>query len=405
MTNKKKLYSRIMALLIAYLFGQTCNAQTSSIKPFPGEDKIISKLFDIAEPVNYHFTIELPDANFMIIEWNHLSDWQQKDNVKKMISMAKTCFSKVEDSFKGSTSAKRMDIHIPIENEPVTVRFHEYDVSNNVLLIKGNLLAPLKVNMDTLRLLKTTGKKAVYKQEQLEQVQYTFLLKDISQIKNIGNNDALIENIANTIDSIVNKHRDKWHNQNLWNHNLTVTYHPLSDDSKKRLISNDPVRGLHIKKITTIDEDGRYYKALDGDENIGITLFRNSLCPYIDLGFAYKWPVSTQNYAYVKAFFSGFNEFTPDKETLNLYGFVNVEFGIWENKKNTTIPVYLLSLGIGHDLGSFNNDNFDPQHPINMFRLFVNIKPSKLFTITPEFYYYKGIPGSYGITTTMRISS
>jgi hypothetical protein len=396
----KKIIARTSyaLMLLCSAYAQPARAQSGSVTPYPAEEEVTAKLFNVEEQtINYHFTVEMPGANFLVVEWDKLSVWHDKGDLDKMIATAKKYYGQVQDSFKGSLSAKRLDIHLPISNEPVTVKITEHEVKSNVLLLKGSLQTPLKVNTDTIRMVKTITEVVKGKKKRLVQMQYTFLLKDLNEISNLANRQ-LVENVENTFDSIVTKYRHKWKNQDRWAHNLNVKYFPLNNDPKKRLT---------IEMMDIEENKGRFYETIEVSSSLGITLFRNLLCPSSDVGLAYKWPTRGNEYAFVRASLSSFAEFEKlgsTKYQVYNVSFVNAEFGIIKNKGTTLVPAHQVSIGVGYKVNLDKAMYRDPSLPNDMYRVFANYRVSKIFTICPEVYFTGDRSGGiYGISGVFRI--
>ncbi len=336
MTNKivhslSAIFLIALCIIPDLLFAQT----DGSGKPYAGEQAVIAKLFNLNEQdINYHFTAELPGGNFLIIEWNHLSDWNNKADLQHIINLARTYEGQVQDSFKSGTTAKRLDIHIPIKNEPITMKVTEHNIANNVLLLKDNMQTSVKVNMDTIRVIKTIGEKKVHKDQKLVQMQYTFLLKDIDGIKGLDNDKEVIADISDKFDSVVNKYKNKWHNEDNWTRNLSVDYFPVNDYTEKRLV---------IKMLNYDYEKGRYYSHLGFDFGLGVLSFRNNLCPMLEDGASYIWPSHNSRYSFLRLSNTFFIDYlwpsSTDFKAYHLF-FSNLEYGWTKRVQTTHIPVY-----------------------------------------------------------------
>jgi hypothetical protein len=387
MINKRSRLLQAVMLLGLCALHTSVKAQQENTNPFAGEKDVTEKLFNLKEQdINYRFTVALEQGNFLIVEWPHLSDWHDKGDLQHIVSLAKFYYRQVADSFKYGTTAKRIDIHIPIDNEPVTMMLCEHKAERNVLLLKGSMQAPLKVNMDTIRILKTLAEKEVNQEKKLVQVQYTFLLKDLEEINKLDENN-LVADAGNKFDSIVSRHRHKWTN------NLTVNYYPLAENPKKNLA---------ITKMEPFEIDGE----------MGVELFRDAPCPLIDIGASYKW--LTRNfpspYAYIRLSGTGFSDFQQQGATsLAIYPieFVNIELGWFGGTlKRPRVPIHGLSFGVGYGFngGSQNGKEYvaDPSLPANMYRMFFSYTLSKLFKVNMELYSLRSEYGFMGVSAVMR---
>jgi hypothetical protein len=357
-------------------------AQENTVRPFVADQAVTERLFNLEElGVNYHFTAELGGGNVAIIEFNRLSDWSNKGELEYIISTAQKYYAKVQDSFKHATTSKRLDLHIPLENEPVTARMFEYMPNNSIVLLKGDMQSPLKLTMDTVRVLRTTNEISVHKKKQFVQMQYTILLKDIDDIQDLAGNKALLANVEDKFDSVVRAYRIDWSNQNKWTHNLNVTYYPLGTDPRKQ---------LSVKRIRTDDENGKFYKAFEWDFGVGLTFFRNTPCPLVDWGLSYRWPTRSNQYVYLRFSNTTFSNIVWKDTYYNAYGvsFGNLEFGWMKNKTYTRIPLYKASIGFGFSQNlKGNNTYFDPTLDEYFGKMFASYSLSKIFTVTWEQYF------------------
>lgn len=383
-------------LLLAIVMPLLLAAQTNTVTPFPSEEQASDRLFSLDEKnTNYRFTAELPGSNFLIIEWGQLSTWQDKGDLQHIIALAKQYYSGIQDSFTGSTSAKRLDIHIPISGEPATVMYCEHAVANKALLVKGKIQAPLKMNMDTIRILRTLSEKEIRKETKLMQMQYTFLLKDIDQIKTLEENKMMTDNISHTFDSVIVEYRKRWYKQDKWTHNLNVNYHPLSNDPKKR---------VDVKRLREEDNSGRFYKASEVEWRAGVTLLHNTLCPVLDLGYSYKWQSKEVEYSYVRGSLSQIYQLRSGSSgnPPNSISFFNIEYGWLKNKKNTFVPIHGASFGLGYAYNPKNTSYYNPLFEEHIVRAFFSYKVSKLMTVNLDNFSYLQHGNSFTITCLFR---
>lgn len=391
----------ITPILLVLGLVNTSHAQTmeeSTVKPFADEQVVTDHLFNIEEQeLNYHFTAELPGGNYAIIEWRHLSDWTNKGDLEHVIAIARKYYEQVQDSFKSATTAKRLDIHIPIENEPATVKILEHQPISNVVLLKGNMHAQLKVNMDTLKVLRTVGEVVGKNQTYLSQVQYTFLLKDIDQIKKVDEDKELTTDISRTFDSIVVDRRRDWNNQDKWTHNLNVSYRPTSYERSNRLVAG---------RVRSDNNSGRFYKAFEWDWNLGVILFRNSPCPMDEVGISYKWRNNHSQYWYVRMSEVSFPNIVWNG-TLNYRSnalvFYNLEFGMLKSKAYTRIPLHQVSFGGGYSYNDPGSSYFDPTLRDDIFRAYISFSLSRVFKLTFDNYFLGDNKSFNGLTATVRL--
>lgn len=371
----------ILLAAVSCLAGMA-NAQERAVKPFAGDKVVTDRLFNLDDlSINYHFTAELGGGNFAVIEYSHLGDWVDKGELRQAIDIAQRYYRKVQDSFKGAASSKRLDIHIPLEGEPATARIFEYAPPATVLLMKGDMQSPLKVTMDTVRILRTVAERTVYHSKRYVQMQYTFLLKDIDEVMDLTKNPAIISNVEQTFDSVVNEYRDRWSRPNKWTHNLNVTYYPASGDPKQR---------LDIKRVKTDDDKGKFYQAFEFDGGLGLTFFRNAPCPVIDAAISYKWPTRKGEYVFLRLSNTTFSDFVWRGSTSwSAYGlsFLNIEFGWLKARTQSNIPLYKTAIGFGYLENPGGTPYTDPTVDARMGKLYASFSLSKLFTLTFDEYF------------------
>lgn len=364
--------------------------------PIKPESQVKQELFELdSRGINYYFKAVLPGDNLLIIEFDKMSYYPGKEALQQIIDKATEAVTAIEDSFKHATASRRVDVHLPLKNEPMTVRIKEHTDGSEMIVISNKQQAPLKIGMDTVRILKNFEERKKKDSSFVTKVQYTFLLKDARQIKELQKNTTLIENIATAFDTEVTKQRAKWSREDTWYHAIGIRYDPGKENRDEQ---------VKVNKIPGVA------RAFNTNGNMGVTLFNNTLAPYLDIGYTYKWPVSLEEYTFARASFSAFYIFEqqPNKD-VKLYGvpFINAEMGTLLNKKNTIIPVYQVSIGLGYKIDGKNTRGYKPTEG-TMFRLFFNYSLSKAFTFTPEFYY-RPIPGKDndlffgGVTLTVKL--
>lgn len=366
---------------------------TPPIKP---ERLVKQELFELdSRSINYRFKAALPGDNLLLIEFDKMSYYPGRDALQQIINKATEAVAAVEDSFRHATASRRVDIHLPIKDEPMTVRIKEHTDGSEMIVISNKQQAPLKIGMDTVRILKNFEERKKGDSTFVTKIQYTFLLKDARQIKELRNNTTLVDNIAAAFDTEVNKQREKWSKQDIWYHAMGISYDPQKENRDEQ---------VKVNKIPG------FARGFNTNCNMGVTLYNNTLAPYMDLGYSYRWPVNLDEYTFVRASLSAFYIFDKlPSGDVKVYGapFINVEMGSLLNKKDTIIPVYQVSVGLGYKIEGEDTRGYKPTEG-RIFRMFFNYSLSKAFTFTPEFYY-RPIPGKDndlffgGVTLTARL--
>lgn len=378
------MFSKLPALLlIATIVFTNLHAQEISKTPVSAETEVKQRLFELDTlDVNYYFRANLPGDNFLVMEFKKLSYWPGKGNLEQIFKTARDVVYGVRDSFSHPGTSKRIDIHMPIKDEPLTARLFEHNEGGNLLVIKNGESAPLKIGMDTIRVLKTYSETTRKKDKRLAQVQYTFIVKDLEQITVLAGN-SIIDSIDNVFSSLVEEKSRKWSQDDMWYHNMDVVYDPLAAGKKKR---------VEIKSVPG------FFKGMDVDMNIGISLFRNTLAPNFDIGITYKWLAKEKDFTYVEFSLSSIT-FFDSWYTTDIGGadvsFANLEIGSMYNKKNTLIPLYRTSVGFGYKVSDyFPVSVFGQGYVYQLFtgqgyRIFFKYSLSKAITIMPDFYIFR----------------
>lgn len=359
-------------------FGQ----QKRNLPPVMPESAIVSRLFEMPEKdINYQFTLSIPHGNFLIVEFKQLTDWRDQGAFNKVTATASGIAGQYGPESKNEQNSKRLDIHLPIENEPVTARFRENHINPDLKIFAAGDNAPLKAGMDTIRVLKTLAEeKNTEGDKEKIQVQYTFLLKDIKQIADLAADHDWQEQSAGVIDSVVQHYRGKWHHPNLWYHQLYVSYRPEDTDPQRRLVINN-------KRAE--DEQGGLGKALHSDIGIGIGLIRNTLAPMSELGISYQFVADNDAYLYTRLSMNSFVLY--NRQADNTYktastGMINIELGTGAAQRSGLVPYYRISIGFGVKVGSYKKDASDPADSRDLYKIFARYGITKALSTSLDAY-------------------
>lgn len=331
---KKSIY--ILILLCCTI---TAQAQEEFKKdPVKDEKEVKEKLFNIDKnEENYFFKIALPEDAFLLIDFHRMSYWPESSDLQNISDIAAKTINSVGSSFKKDNVSRWVGIHVPVDNHPLTVSTKEHDDGSELMVISQGESAPLKVGMDTIRVLKTY-RKYDHKErgEQLAQVQYTFILKDLNDIKTVADNKAILADVAHTLDSIVHQKRAKWHGQDVWYHKVWVDYKPMADEDKLIVKSKEPFGFL---------------SGVDVDYYIGASVFRNTVTPYLEIGYSYKFPGSDGKFNMIRGSVNALPQFEKTSQSnYEMYStsFINLEYGEVANKTRSRVPLYNYSIGFGY---------------------------------------------------------
>lgn len=376
-------------MLVGVLCALSLNtyAQRISKTPVSGEADINKTLFEVdTTDINYYFRANLPDNNFLTIEYKKMSYWPDKGFIKQVFATAREVAASVADSFARPATSKRIDINIPINNELLSVKLVEHPAPGNILLVGNGGTTPLKLGMDTIRIVKTFGKISKKKYESLVQVQYTFILKDLEQINTLAN-DRVIDSIENAFDNLVEQKRDKWLFPNAWYNGMDAVYDPYNAKAKKTMVT---------------ESRGGLLAGFDADANIGVSLFRNELAPTVAYGLTYKWLRQNKDYMFVGLSLSSMGIFERAGNKMNVYdvSFVNAEVGAMFSKPHTLLPMYRTSLGVRYLV---RNGFTDPTIPGWGYSLFAKYSLSRSTSVCLDLYNFEPEEVSFGVSIYFKI--
>lgn len=370
-------------------------AQQNFQLPVKNEQQVKTSLFHLEKVDKNHFIkVSLPNDNFLLIDFYKMSYWPTPSDLQSITDIAANTVEGVTDKLQNPTSSKWLGIHVPVKGKPVTAQLKEHDEDAALLVIDGKESAALKVGMDTVQVLKTykknTGKNKNL--EELAQVQYTFVLKDITDMTVIANNKALIADVVKTLDSVVAAKRSKWSNEDVWYHKIGIAYEPMeTEKDKKLMVKNTGVSGI--------------LKALEVDYYIGASLFRHRLTPTLEMGVSYKFPETKTEYTYLRASLVTLPQF--EQVTTARYDFYNTvsfnaEIGTIINRKVSQVPIYSTSIGFGYIMSDHPSIK-----PNNMYSMFFHFGVSPAIRVTGNLYLLdiKGQDNQVwsGITVAMRL--
>src|ERR1043165_3384242 len=87
-----------------------------SHNPVKDEGNARGTLFNLpVEDTAYYFRADLPGDNFLVIQFDRLSYWQS-GMIPEIFKLANQSWKQVQDSFIGSTTSRKLSIHIPPSN-------------------------------------------------------------------------------------------------------------------------------------------------------------------------------------------------------------------------------------------------------------------------------------------------
>lgn len=381
----------IIFFSLMLLYVNAC-AQDEFRRPVKNEASIKYKLFELdGYKHNHIFQASMPGDNFLLIDFYKMSYWPDTTVLPLIFEAALNAALGVEDSFDNALTSKRVDVHLPLKNNPLQVRITDHSNADMVVMQYGQQ-SPLKTGMDTIRILKTLEiTKDKEGNEKRKEIKYTFILKDIGDIKKLAANHEMIADIAHTYDSVVQHRRNKWAREDTWYHTVGIRYAPAETDAAKK---------LKVKK-----DPGFINKALGVQYYLGASLFMNNIVPNLEVGASYKWPGDVGQYDYVRFSLSTIAHFERISERQYDYYstvFTGLEIGSLVNKTNTWIPIYETSIGIAY---TFTDHPYLRQH--ETMKMFWHYSLSPAVRITPEiFVLFRKNDYNYvwpGLTVSMKI--
>lgn len=361
----------ILIVFISLLATSIATAQDGFRKPVKHEDDLKKELFELQpEEHNHVFQAAMEGDNFLIIDFQKMSYWPDDRVLQQMFDIAAATVIHVQDSFGSTATSKRIDVHVPVKNRPLSVRLTEHGSAKDILLINYDNAVPLKLGMDTIRILKTFDvQKDKDGKEMRGEIQYTFVLKEMEDMQGLADDHQLISNIAEAFDGVVQRQRKKWSREDTWYHHLGVRYTQMEIEGDKKLVVDHPA-GL--------------FRGLDVNYYIGASLFRNTVTPYLEIGATYKWPGDVGEYDFVGITFSTMPQFERISESdYNFYNttFIGAEIGTYINRTNTWVPVYETSIGFAYMF-----TNHPSLVPHKAMKMYFNYSLSPAVRITPDIY-------------------
>jgi hypothetical protein len=211
-----------------------------------------------------------------------------------------------------------VEINIPINNKVLSINYSENGKNKNQLAYKEGSYYRLKTGFDTIRIVKNIAiKSKPLIDSGLVQIQYTFILKDIRDIKQLASDPALMERLGNITDSVINEKRKSWHRQDATSHNLTLTVDANKGDSLYAYNNRAGYAyGRHL---------GLYVA-------FGAIVYNNQISPYADVSLSYFFPTrgSMQGFAgfNVNAFGMVSSNARTLETTQGIYVTYNAELGV-----------------------------------------------------------------------------
>jgi hypothetical protein len=365
----------ILAGIVAFSCLNKVQAQMYSM-PFAEQksDKVENLFSSNEDELDLHFQININKGVNLNFSLTRTGLWQGKEEFIKPLQLADEQLRLYADSFKAFANARHMDIHINADNKVIS-RLRSAESNKELRINSNGTLEALKMNSDTLRIVKAYPNFRKGSKSLTERTQYTFELKDLKDCSLMLKDDEWIDKAVHLIDSILRVYKGKWNNPDAEFHSLYVKYLP-----------QDTIRPLQISKRLL----GNYDKmegllVLNG--GFGTTLVRNTICPSVNVGILFHLRSEEKYIPFVRVSMNTFMRFEEqaNKKFRNYStGFVNAEFGIQGNESVATNKNLLFSMGIGYKLTTKDQFFQDPSMDRDMYKLFFNYGLSKSIILQPE---------------------
>jgi transcriptional regulator len=344
-------------LLCGLAIGMSTQVMAQEWKMEDTSQRIRPQMFELSpNRYNHHINVALPNDGTLQVDFLRLSDWGEQNRIAFMASTAKTHVSALKDSFKSNYSTKLVAINIPIDEELVSVKYGEDMSQRNQMVWKNGEYYQLKTGFDTIRIIKNIGtRKKPLSDSGLIQMQYTFILKDLSDIQSIASDPILLERIGKDMDSVIFAYRKKWGKQDMRGHYLNVD------------IDNERAKKTVVKSSNNVKYFFRNH--IGASVAFGGTVFRNNVSPYFDISLAYLFPSNTNMHDFIGLSISSFSQFTLNNYD-RTYNLTSLEFGVCQKnislmQKKTSFTVGILtsdyeikdemwmSIGVNYGINSY----------------------------------------------------
>ena len=366
---------KTVTLLILILLRTSAGAQAQdrdkpvSRTPVRDASEARSRLFTLPEhDTNFYFRADLPGDAFVTIQFNRLSYWQE-GTLPDMVATANAAWQSVKDSFASATSARRLAVHLPPSGYPAVAAIREWGAEEPTLLLSSGRSQPVRLAVDSIVILKSGV--ASGRDTAATQIAYTFLLKDMSEIESLAANTELVANLSQTFDSLVAATRALWKKPDASFHQLEAQY--------------DVHKGIYRSPTLRINRRGSILDRFEYNGEFGGSFVAGDMAITSALRLSYYLPPSPgetgQRFVALSSSSLAFTYVESDKLRIRGLVFLNAEFGSLFSGRESPIPLYRTSIGVGYRITSQNAGPYDLR-----YRLFFNYSLSKAITIMPELY-------------------
>ncbi|WP_162903260.1 hypothetical protein [Taibaiella koreensis] len=272
-----------------------------------------TQLFQLnTDQYNNHFDFKLPNDGKLYIDFLRLSDWGEKNQLKQITDIAADQVKFLKDSFSSSYSTKLIEINVPIDNKIIAFNYNEALTGKKQMAYKDGSYFQLKIAFDTIRVIKNVRIREKPRADSgLVQVQYTFVLKDISDMIALSEDPNVLSRIGDLADETIDKQRRHWPRQDASHHTLTMTYDP---EAKEQMTINE--------------NEGFFGKRIRIFMGIGAIIYsNNAISPFFDESIAFMLHTRSRMQRYVGFNLTGFG-YINNSTLRKSYVSYNLEYGL-----------------------------------------------------------------------------
>ena len=309
---------------------------------------------------NYHISAQLPGNNLLNIYFARLSDWKGAAGLLRTTATGALQYRQLADSFKNARAQKNLFMKLPSDGEVISIQYSETDNGPAQMAYKNGHYFALKSSMDTLCIIQDAGTYAdpivlsTDSSQSIRQIQYTFTLRDLSDISSLAENTPALTRIGKQIDSVIDAYRQKWHNPD-------ANYKRLAIDINSS--SKHPVQVIN---------KGNLFRNLSLNVGFGIELFNGKPCPVMDIGYGYVWNKYKKESGFLAVNYTAYIFPEIPIYQSSSYASIGIEMGT----ANTTSGFLAQKTAIGM-AWFIGNSRYNAVNLPNMFRYYINLPVSR----------------------------
>lgn len=357
-------------LVLLYLLtalSHSAGAQSLLQTMYDDRKPVSNQMFQLnPEQYNHHFDFQLPNDGRLLVDFLRLSDWGEQNQLARITGIAAEQARALRDSFTSDYSTKLLEVNIPIDGKIIALNYSEETGGKKQMAYKDGVYYQLKTGFDTIRVIRNAGiRQKPLTDSGLIQVQYTFVLKDISDIGALAEHPAAIETIGRLADEAIARQKKRWNKPDAIYHRFDLKYVPGDKEPMKADNHDGAFMAFTSRMI------GIYI-------GFGAAVYNNntnSISPFIDESVAYLIPSRTRLQPFVGLNLTTFG-FLTSNSVQKVFTSYNFEYGVCSRKsrgfmqqrtslviglmtvRNTGDPVDMLHLGCNFGLNNFLSAGF-----------------------------------------------